>query len=131
MTLQRMARSFKCLTHPMQVDVLFKLAIPRIRYSGNDNFDLGNSDNVKFGNIPFITSYQAPAGTAYLGDFQYSKSLYTPNGELHVDTEYNGSSLKWVATKDVGLVFVKEYCAFAVTKPTCFARITSLTEPSR
>ena len=122
---------FKCLIHPMQVDVLFKLAIPRIRYAGGGEFDLGNSSNVSFGGIDFVTSYQCPAGTAYLGDFQYSKSLYTPNGELHIDTEYNGSSLKWVATKDVGLVFVKEYCAFAVTRPNAFVRITSLTQPSR
>jgi hypothetical protein len=130
-TLQRMARSFKAVSHPMQQDVLFKLAIPRIRYSGNENFDLGNSDNLKFGGIPFVTSYQCPAGTAYLGDWKHNVSLYTPNGELHIDTEYNGSSLKWVATKDVGLVFVKEYCAFANKKPNCFARITDLTQPSR
>ncbi len=122
---------FKVVTHPMQVDTLFKLAIPRIRYSGNERFDLGNSENVKFGNIDFVTSWRCPAANAYMGDFSYSQSLYTPNGELHIDTEYNGSTLKWVSTKDVGLVFVKEYCAYVVKRPNAFARITTLTEQTR
>ncbi len=126
-----MANRFKVLCHPMQVDVLFKLAIPRIRYSGNDQFDLGNSENVSFGRTKFVTSYLCPPAVAYLGDFQYSQALYTPNGELHIDTEYNGSTLKWVSTQDVGLVFVKEYCAFAVKRPNAFVRISALTEATR
>lgn len=126
-----MANRFKVLCHPMQVDVLFKLAIPRIRYSGNDQFDLGNSENVSFGRTKFVTSYLCPPAVAYLGDFQYSQSLFTPNGELHIDTEYNGSTLKWVSTQDVGLVFVKEYCAFAVKRPNAFVRISALTEATR
>jgi hypothetical protein len=125
------ANRFKVLCHPMQVDVLFKLAIPRVRYSGNDNFDLGNSENVSFGRTKFVTSYLCPPATAYLGDFRYSQSLYTPNGELHIDTEYNGSTLKWVSTKDVGLVFAKEYHAFVVKRPNAFVRIASLTEATR
>lgn len=129
--LQAMARSFGVLCHPSQVDVLFKLAIPRVRYASAAAPDLGNSDNVKFGGIEFITSYQCPMDKAYLGDWQYNQSLYTPGGELHIDSEHNGSQLKWVSTKDVGLVYMKEYCAFANRKPVCFARITSLTEPSR
>jgi hypothetical protein len=129
--LQAQSGRFKVVTHPLQTDVLFKLAIPRIRYSGNDRFDLGNSDNVYFGNTPFLTSYLAPPGTAYMGDWQYSQSLYTPNGELHIDTEYNGSALKWVATKDVGLVFVKEYHNFVVKRPNAFVKLASLTQPSR
>lgn len=122
---------FKLLCHPMQADQLFKLAIPRIRYAGGGDFDLGNASEPSFGGIKVVTSYQCPAGTAYLGDFSASKSLYAPGGELHVDTEFNGASLKWVATKDVGLVFLKEYCAFAVTRPNAFVRITSITQPSR
>lgn len=128
---QAIAGRFAVLTHPMQADILFKLAIPRIRYSGNDRFDLGNSDNVYFGNIPLKTSYNAPTNKAYLGDWQYSQSLYTPNGELHIDTEYNGSALKWVATKDVGLVFLKEYCQFVNKRPNAFVRFISLTEATR
>lgn len=125
------SKRFKLLCHPMQADQLFTLAIPRIRYSGNESFDLGNSSEVKFGNVSVVTSYLCPPGTAYLGDFSYSKTLYTPGGELHIDTEYNGSALKWVATKDVGLVFAKSYHAFAVTRPNAFIRITSLTQRSR
>ena len=126
-----MANRFKVVCHPMQVDTLFKLAIPRIRYSGNDMFDLGNSENVTFGRTKFVTSYLCPPAVAYLGDFQYSQTLYTPNGELHIDTEYNGSTLKWIATQDVGLVFVKEYCAFVIKRPNAFVRISALTEQTR
>lgn len=126
-----MANRFKVVCHPQQVDVLFKLAIPRIRYSGNDKFDLGNDENVYFGRTPFLTSYLCPPALAYMGDWRLSQSLYTPNGELHIDTEYNGSTLKWVPTKDVGLVFVKEYHNFVVKAPNRFIRISALTEPSR
>jgi hypothetical protein len=122
---------YKALCHPMQVDTLFKLAIPRIRYSGGEKADLGNSQNPSFGGIDFVTSYQCPPAVAYIGDFGKSVSFYTPGGELAIDTEYNGSALKWVSTQDVGLVFVKEYCAFAVTNPVGFARLSSLTEQTR
>lgn len=128
---QAMAGRFALVTHPQQVDVLFKLAIPRLRYTSADGIDLGNADNVKFGNIPIKTSYNAPVDEAYLGDWQYSQTLYTPNGKLHIDTEYNGSALKWVATKDVGLVFCKAYEQFVVKRPNAFIRLTALSTPSR
>jgi hypothetical protein len=127
-----MAGTFKFVCHPMQADTLFKLAIPRIRFTpGGSDFDLGNSGNPSFGDIRLVTSYQCPPSKGYLGDFQYHQSLHTPNGQLHIDTEYNGASLKWVATKDVGLVFIKEYCQFVNKKPVCFLRYDSLTEQTR
>jgi hypothetical protein len=126
-----LSQQMAVLCHPMQADILFKLAIPRIRYSGNETFDLGNSSEVQFGNIPFKTTYLCPAATAYMGPWQYNQSLYTPNGKLHIDTEYNGSALKWVSTLDQGLVFVKEYCAFANKRPNAFMTFSSLTEATR
>lgn len=123
--------AYKLVCHPMQADVLFKLAIPRIQYAAGGSFDLGNKSAPSFGGIMLETSYQAPTTKAYLGDWQHSQTLYAPNGELHIDTEYNGSALKWVATKDVGLVFVKEYCEFVVKKANAFIRLTGLTEQSR
>lgn len=125
------ANRFKVLCHPQQVDVLFKLAIPRIRYSGSEMYDLGNDENVSFGRTKFITSYLCPPGTAYLGDWSKHCTLYTPNGQLHIDTEYNGSALKWVSDKDVGVAFAKSYFNFACKRPNAFVRITSLTEPTR
>jgi hypothetical protein len=125
------SKRFSLLCHPMQADILFKLAIPKIRYSGNERFDLGNSEEVKFGNMDVLTSYLCPVTTAYLGDWSYHQCLYTPNGKLHIDTEYNGSALKWVATKDQGLVFVKEYAAFANKRRNAFMAFTSLTEATR
>ena len=130
--LQSMARSFAVLTHPTQVDTLFRLAIPRVQYSGSGNAaELGYKDAPMFGNIKFLTSYQCPSNVAYLGDFSYNQSLYTPNGKLHIDTEYNGAQLKWVSSKDAGLVFMKEYCAFANKRPTAFCALRSLTDATR
>jgi hypothetical protein len=126
-----MASSFGLLCHPVQADAFFKLAIPRLQLSTLSSVDLGNTMYPKFGGIEFITSYLCPTNKAYLGDWRYSQSFYTPGGELHVDTQYNGSALKWVATRDVGLVFLKEYCAFALKRPNSFVRITGLTDPSR
>jgi hypothetical protein len=125
------SRRMGALCHPMQADILFKLAIPRIRYTGNEAFDLGNDTEPSFGNIKFKTSYLCPTTTAYLGDWRYNQSLYTPNGKLHIDTEYNGSALKWVSNLDQGLVFVKEYCAFANKRPNAFMTFGSLTEATR
>jgi len=126
-----LSNRMKVICHPMQADILFKLAIPRIRYSGNEMFDLGNDSEVRFGNIPFLTTYQCPADEAYMGDYQYHQSLYAPNGKLHVDTEYNGSAMKWIANYDQGIVFAKEYCAFANKRPQAFISFTSLTEATR
>jgi hypothetical protein len=131
-SLSAMGNSFKCATHPMQLDQLFKLAIPRVRYSGGGPMDLGYSEGqVSFGGISFATSYLCKASVAYIGDFSKSNTLYTPGGELHIDTEYNGSSMKWIDRKDVGLVFAKAYYNFAVRNPTRFIRISSLTEQTR
>jgi hypothetical protein len=130
-TVGGMAGRFKLLCHPMQADILFKLAAPRIRYSGGEQADLGYSANPSFGGVSVITSYLCPPATAYLGDFRYHKSLFTPNGELHIDTTYNGSALKWVATKDQGLVFAKEYHNFANVRRNAFCVISSLTEATR
>ena len=118
--------------HPQQLDILFKLAIPRMHFTGN-SFDLGygGDSDIKFGGVGFCTSYQAPTAKGYIGDWSAFKTFYTPNGQLHVDSEYNGSALKWVATKDVGLMFVKSYHAFACKNPQKFIRLASLTEGSR
>jgi hypothetical protein len=124
-------RSMKWLTHPMQVDILFKLAIPRIQYSGNSVFDLGNGENVKFGGSEFITSYLAKPSVAYLGEWRWNQTLFTPGGKLHIDTQFNGSALKWVANRDAGIVFAKEYAAFANKRPNYFVRVSALTEATR
>jgi hypothetical protein len=129
--LSQMPGRFKLVTHPMQAEILYKLAIPRVQFSGSSQIDLLNTVEPKVGGVPVVTSHAAPASKAYLGDWKYSQALYTPNGKLHVDTEFNGSALKWVATKDQGLVFLKEYCALAVKRPNAFVRITSLTEATR
>lgn len=126
-----MAGKLKLVTHPMQAEILFKLAIPRVQFSGSNGVDLLNSSEVKVGGIPVVTSHMAPFDKAYLGDWKYSQALYTPGGKLHVDTSFNGSALKWVATKDQGLVFLKEYCALVVKRPSAFIRITSLTGLTR
>jgi hypothetical protein len=123
--------AFKLLCHPTQANALFKLSLSRVHFSGTSGINLLNSEEVKLGNIGVITSYLCPDDKAYLGDWRYSKTVYTPGGELHIDTEYNGSALKWVANKDVGIVFAKCYSQLIVTRPPAFCRISSITQATR
>lgn len=129
--IQSMAGAFNLFCHPMQADILFRLALPRIRYAGTDMIDLGNSDDVKFGNIGIVTSTQHDPTQAELGDWRHVKSLYTEGGELHVDSEMNGSTLKWVSNKDVARVIMLSYCEWISPFPVGFGRMTGLTEQSR
>jgi hypothetical protein len=126
-----MSSALRFVCHPMQADILFKLAIPRIEFTGGGAFDLGNKVEPSFGGIKLLTSYQAPPSKAWLGDFKYTQSFYAPGGKLHVDSEYNGSTLKWIADQDAATVFLKEYCAFANRRPNAFVKLQSLTEATR
>jgi hypothetical protein len=127
-----MSGSFKLVCHPMQSDTLFKLAIPRVQFTpGGGDWDLGNSGNPSFGGIRLVTSYQCPPALAYLGDFSKHQTLYTPTGELQIDTRFSGSSLKWLSRKDVGLLFLREYSQFVNKAPVCFLRYDTLTEQTR
>lgn len=123
---------FKILTHPTQIDTLFRLAIPRIQYSGASASrpDLGNT-GIKFGDLDFVTSHLCPSNAAYLGDWSKSNRLFTPNGQLRIDTEYNGGALKWSTNKDVGVVMLLQYHAFVVRNPRRFVAIRSLTDATR
>lgn len=130
-TIQQQSGRFALVCHQIQASQLFKLAIPRMQFNGANGIDLLNSDYVRVGGVPVITSHKCPTDKAYLGDWSFFRSLYTPGGELHVDTEYNGSAMKWSANKDAGIVFLKEYHAFACFNPPAFVRYTSLSAPSR
>jgi len=123
--------SYALLTHPNQAEILFKLVIPRVQYSMGASFDLLNTSEVKLGNIPVITSPNCSSSKAYLGDWKYSQHLYVPGGELKIDEEHNGSALKWVANKDVGLVYWRAYHQFVVKKPNAFVVYDSLSELDR
>lgn len=129
----RSSQGFKGVLHPQQLDILFKLAIPRVQFTGGGSFDLGyqGDSSIRFGGLSFVTSYLCPTDKAYIGDWSKFNTLYTPNGHMHIDSEYNGSALKWVATKDVGLMFVKSYHAFACKNPQRFIRLSSITEGAR
>ena len=129
--IQSIGGRLNLLCHQQQADQLFKLAIPRIRFAGTDMIDLGNSDEVKFGNIGIVTSHQCPPATAYLGDFAYFQRLYPPGGELHIDSELNGSALKWVSNKDVAAVLLKSYKNMVCKKLPAFVRFASITTPTR
>lgn len=126
-----LSQSYALLTHPMQAEILFKLAIPRIQYVGAGSIDLLNSTEVKLGNMPIITSHNCPTDKAYLGDWSYSQTLYVPGGELKIDTDHNGAALKWVSNKDVGLVYMREYCQFVNKRPNAFVKLSSLSQMTR
>lgn len=128
---QEMASDFAHVLHPLQLEVLFKMAIPRIRYTAGQGFELGHDGSFTFGGMKFVTDYHCPTTTMYTGDWSQFVTLYTPNGELHIDSEYNGAALKWVAGYDQGVVIVKSYYNFACLNPVRFAKTSSITAPSR
>jgi hypothetical protein len=123
---------FAALMHAQQLDVLFRLAMPRIQYTAGGPFNLGHNGQISFGNMDSIwTSHDVPPATAWLGDFSKHKTVYAPGGELHIDSEYNGSAMKWVSGKDNWLVFAKSYFTFINTSPHSFVKVTNLSLPSR
>lgn len=126
-----MGNRFALLCHQTIADQLFKIAMPQIQYSGTANIDLLNPRNINLGGIPIITSHQCLPSKAYLGDWTYHRSLYTPGGKLHIDTKHGGTALKWVANKDMGHVYMVEYSAFVLRHPQSFVRFTSITEAVR
>ncbi len=128
---QEMASDFAHALHPLQLETLFKLAIARIQYSAGGGFSLGHDGTFDFGGMKFVTDYHCPTSRMYTGDWSQFVTLYTPNGELHIDSEYNGAALKWVAGYDQGVVIVKSYYAFACLNPVRFGVTTSLTSPGR
>lgn len=129
--LSGISSQYALLTHPNQAETLFKLVIPRIEYSMGGSFDLLNTSEVKLGNMPIITTPNCPSSKAYLGDWKYSQHLYVPGGELKMDDEHNNATLKWVANKDVGLVYFRSYHQFVVKKPNAFVVYDSLSELDR
>lgn len=126
-----MAGDFGWLCHPMQLDILFNLVIPRVQYTANQGFEIGHDGGFTYGGIKFYTTYNCPPGTAYFGRWSDFETLHVPGNELHIDTEYNGAAFKWVQGFDAGIAFAKEYMAFACPRPISFCRVTSLTEKAR
>lgn len=123
--------AFEILCHPMQADSLARLAFNQIRYNSGGPFDLANGDEVKVGGIKLVTTYNCAPTKAYLGPWDKSQMLYTPNGQLQVDTEKGGSAMKWLNRKDAGLTYVREYGSPVVKRPDLFTRFYNLTELSR
>lgn len=130
-SLSGISSAYALLTHPNIAEALFKLVIPRVQYSMGGQHDLLNTSEVKLGSIPIITTPNCPSSKAYLGDWKYSQTLYLPGGELKMDEELNGSALKWIANKDTGLVFFRDYKQFVVKKPNAFVVYDSLSEMDR
>lgn len=128
--LSGISSAYGLLCHQNVAEGLFKLVIPRMQYT-SANVDLMNTTEMKLGGMPVITSPNCPSSKAYLGDWKYSQELFVPGGELKMDDDHNGATLKWVANKDVGLVYFREYHQFVVKKPNAFVVYTSLTELDR
>lgn len=123
--------AFEILLHPMQADSLARLAYNQIRYNSGGPFDLANGDTVKVGGINLVTTYNCSTTKAYFGPWDKSQMLYTPNGQLQVDTEKGGSAMKWLNRKDAGLTYLREYGAAVVKRPDLFTRFRNLTEIAR
>lgn len=79
---------------------------------------------------PWITSNQMDPTTIYMGDFSKFKKFWTPYGPLQMDSEYNGSTIKWLNGFDALVIIFRTYLQFAITVPKAFVRITGLNAAS-
>ena len=122
---------FIVVMHPMQLDRLFRLAIPRVQYKAGNGYELGHDGMFTFGGMKFVGDYMCPPDTIYMGDFSYHSTEYTPGGELHIDSELNGGALKWEEGYDRAIVYAKSYYTFVNRAPTFFGKLTGVATGAR
>ncbi len=79
---------------------------------------------------PWITSNQMDPTTIYMGDMSKFQKFWTPYGGLQLDSEYNGSTIKWLNGFDALVMVFRTYLQFAIRVPKAFIRITGLNEAS-
>ena len=75
---------------------------------------------------PWITSNQMAPDTIYMGDFSKFHKFWTPFGTLQIDSEYNGTTIKWLNGFDALVIVMRTYLQFAIRCPKAFVRITGL-----
>lgn len=85
---------------------------------------------LEWNGAPWMTSNQMDPTTIYMGDFSKFQKFWTPYGPLQIDSEYNGSTIKWLNGHDALVVLFRTYLQFAITTPKAFVRITGLNEAS-
>ena len=79
---------------------------------------------------PWITSNQMDPTTVYMGDFAKFQKFWTPYGPLQMDSEYNGTTIKWLNGFDALVILFRTYLQFAIRTPKAFVRITGLNAAS-
>jgi hypothetical protein len=79
---------------------------------------------------PWVTSNQMDPTTIYMGDFAKFQKFWTPYGPLQIDSEYNGSTIKWLNGYDALVIVFRTYMQMAIRVPKAFIRITGLNEAS-
>ena len=116
---------FKIVMHPDQRRKYLELTLPQKQFSGL-NMDAGYS-KLTFNGMPIVTAYSCPSDVVYIGDFSKLKKVYVPGEELHVESEYNGSAIKWLPGYDACIAYFREYGNMVCTKPNSFVKISALT----
>lgn len=79
---------------------------------------------------PWLTSNQMDPTTIYMGDFGKFQKFWTPFGPLQIDSEYNGSTIKWLNGFDALVIIMRTYMQMACRVPKAICRITGLNEAS-
>lgn len=85
---------------------------------------------LSFNGTPWLTSNQMDPTTIYMGDWSKFQKFWTPFGPLQIDSEYNGSTIKWLNGFDALVIVMRTYLQFAIRCPKAFVRITGLNEAS-
>lgn len=85
---------------------------------------------LEWNGAPWMTSNQMDPTTIYMGDMSKFQKFWTPYGPLQMDSEYNGTTIKWLNGFDALVIVFRTYFQFAIRVPKAFIRITGLNEAS-
>ena len=122
------AESWTVFSHTNQRRKYLELVRSLKQFTGL-NLDAGYK-TLEWNGSPWITSNQMDPTTIYMGDFSKFQKFWTPYGPLQMDSEYNGTTIKWLNNYDALVILFRTYLQFAIRVPKAFVRITSLNAAS-
>lgn len=120
------AERWVVLSHTNQRRKYLELVRAQKQFTGL-SLDAGYK-TLEWNGAPWMTSNQMDPTTIYMGDMSKFQKFWTPYGPLQIDSEYNGTTIKWLNGFDALVIVFRTYMQFAMTTPKAFIRITGLNE---
>lgn len=115
-------------SHPDQMRKYLELVRSQKQFTSL-SLDAGYTTLTWNGN-PWVVSNQMDPTTVYMGDFAKFQKFWTPYGPLQIDSEYNGTTIKWLNGFDALVIVMRTYLQMAIRVPKAFVRLTGLNQPN-